>query len=297
MQHVSPIVSIATTAPAPNFIQSFPSDGAFEAAKGSPAANGDYYYNSVLDTIRLHSGGQWRSVELGPGVRSVSSAATVSRFDRVLLCDASGAAFTVTLYDPTTVGIVTITKTDSDYKKPVTISDGSFSTTLNTQGESVKFASDGSAWHVIGRRIPSFWTAYTPEATWVDNTSTYGHWKRAGDSGLFQLGLHVTNAPTSATLRMKLPSGMEIDTARLLFQSSNEQTTKLGEGSIRDAGASTYAAAVMYFDTTTVTLQLVTVSTLIVDLNSVVNEATPMTWANGDSLVASFCVPILGWNG
>lgn len=67
---------------------------------------------------------------------------------------------------------LTITKTDSDVTKIITIDgnasetiDGATTTTLNTQYESVTLYCDGSNWTIQNRKIPSGYQSYTPTIT------------------------------------------------------------------------------------------------------------------------------------
>lgn len=64
MPTVNALVSIGTTANAGQ-IQTHASDGAYVAAKGSAAADGDYFYQTTDDVIRLFANGAWQSVAAG----------------------------------------------------------------------------------------------------------------------------------------------------------------------------------------------------------------------------------------
>ena len=87
-----------------------------------------------------------------------TAAYTITTDNRVILCDATSAAFTVTL--PTAVGIegreFTIVKTDSSVNA-VTV-DGNGSETINgattkalsSQWDKVTVVSDGSNWVIVG---------------------------------------------------------------------------------------------------------------------------------------------------
>lgn len=61
----NPAVYVATTTNA-TYLNSYASDGAFVAAKGSSASNGDIYYNSTYDAFRGYQGGAWDFIKRGP---------------------------------------------------------------------------------------------------------------------------------------------------------------------------------------------------------------------------------------
>ena len=56
----NPLVQLATTLNVTS-ISSYASDGAFEAAKGSSAASGDFYYNTTTSKVKVHNGSAWVS--------------------------------------------------------------------------------------------------------------------------------------------------------------------------------------------------------------------------------------------
>lgn len=93
---------------------------------------------------------------LKPQVVTIAGAYTATDLDSVILCDASGGGFTVTLPDAATVKgkVVTIKNIGSsgtvviDGNGSQTI-DGSATVSLSTQYHFRKIASDGSNWHVI----------------------------------------------------------------------------------------------------------------------------------------------------
>jgi hypothetical protein len=141
----------------------------------------------------------------------------------VIPCNATGGAFTVTLY--TAIGNsgrkITVKKTDSSFNA-VTIDanstetiDGALTLLLSTQYESVTLVSDGSNWHVEVRRIPSAFTSYTPTFTgWGTATSIAFWWRRVGDSIQIQ-GKFTCGTPTGVEARVSLPSGLTSDSTKI----------------------------------------------------------------------------------
>ncbi len=119
----------------------------------SPSA-GDLTRNGDALNYETSAGG---TTNLIPTVISKTGAYTIVDSDRVVVCDASGGAFTITL--PAASGrtgrIYHIKKTDSS-GNAVTIDgnasetiDGSTTVAISTQFDSLMIISDGSNWHII----------------------------------------------------------------------------------------------------------------------------------------------------
>jgi len=71
-------VVIGTSLTASTALQSFASDGAFVAAKGSAAAAGDIYYNTTENAFRAYQGSAWGFLRRGPLLSYASDAAYVT---------------------------------------------------------------------------------------------------------------------------------------------------------------------------------------------------------------------------
>lgn len=232
---------------------------------------------------------------------------TVTSSDDLILCDSSGGAFTLTL--PTAVGIggrvYKFRKTDSTFAtaNAITISagastiDGSSSTTLNTQYETLEIISDGSNWHVVRRHIPSNFISYTPDwynfATQptIGNGSISGTWRRVGDSmqGFYRInwGSTTTNG-TGGLFTFGTPSGITIDSSKLPISIGNT----CGTGAFYDSSANqSYVYATSISTSTRFYLYMTAVAAA-----NLITDSTPVTPANGDSLAFNFFVPITGWN-
>lgn len=102
----------------------------------------------------------------GANVATASGAYTIATADDIVLANATGSAFTVTL--PSAVGIegkvVTVKKTDGTYNQ-VTVSgtiDLHSRKFLSTLNESITLVSDGTNWKILNRTIPQFEVPYTP---------------------------------------------------------------------------------------------------------------------------------------
>lgn len=188
-----------------------------------------------------------------------------------------------------------IRKTDSTFNA-LTLS-GGISTTLNTQGEAIKIHSNGTSWAIIQRVIPSVWTAFTPTGSWIANTTYTGMWRRIGDSIQVQARLALAGAPTSATLTVNIPSGLTIDTAKLLSTTAFEQPLPGSVCTPRDAGTRSYTGGVWYSSTTAVQPFWIQDNGSDVIQAQTITEAIPFTFGNTDTVVLSFMAPISGWNG
>lgn len=258
----------------------------------------------VDDSIQTYRAtvNQIKDYVLNAGLPSVVSKTTTylaTVADEIILADVSGGAWTLTL--PTAVGNTgqefTIKKTDSDFTEALTIDgdgsetiDGSTSTTLNTQGETLKIVSDGTNWEILERRIPGEFVAYTPTCTWVTNTTCAGYWKRVGDSIIVNVKVSTSGQPNDATLEVNVPGGMLIDTTKQAESSTSGRTGLLGFSHINEDGGQQYDAYFTLTDTNTLRCRYS-------DTGGAVTRTAPLTWGADDDLTGTFTVPIQGWNG
>ena len=181
-------------------------------------------------------------------VASISSATTASGTVDLYLCDTSGGAFTLTL--PTASGITgkvyQIKYTDSGFANALTIDgdgsetiDGSTTTTLNTQGETLKIVSDGTNWQILSREIPSILQVYTPTFTSFGTVSSSSiSFERIGRF-IHVNGRVNSGSPLAAIASMSLPTGLNIYTTTkstsnlyLLGQAGRNVATTLNNFSI-----------------------------------------------------------------
>lgn len=135
------------------------------------------------------------------------------------------------------------------------------------------------------------WVSYTPTMTWVSGATVGAYWRRVGDTLEVTGRVSVNGGVTAAELTITIPSGLAIDTAKLI---STTRLDNLGEARLRDDDATAvYDGLVRYFSTTSVTIlgQSTAGSS-----NSVLNSTAPFTWANNDTVTFEFKVPIVGWS-
>lgn len=233
-----------------------------------------------------------------PTVASKTGNYTTVADDNLLTGDSSGGAFQFTLIAAATVGAgkrQIFRKTDTSFNA-ITISDGTLTTTLNTQNETVEVYSTGSAWFVLRRDIPSVWISFTGSGSWSTNTTYAARWRRVGDTMEMQYNVVVSGAPNSTNLTVNLPSGTTIDTAKLASTGTIGGTSvqTLGWAQLSDVGVRAFQGHATYSGSSS------NVAATYSDPAAVANnvtQASPFTWAANDSISLRIFVPITGWNG
>ena len=150
---------------------------------------------------------------------------------------------------------------------------------------------------VLDRRIPSIWTAYTPTGTWSSNTTYTGFWRRVGDSIQVQIRLVLGGGgPDAVTLTANIPSGITIDTAKLVSSTSAQRPAFLGSsGSIFDASSGTVYLATAAYSSTTAVAYFLTDSSGTYASYTPVDASTPVTFAGSDAITLNLQAPITGW--
>lgn len=139
----------------------------------------------------------------------------------------------------------------------------------------------------------SDWVSWTPTGSWSTNTTYTGYWRRNGGDVEVQFKVATSGAPTSANLTVNLPSGLVMDTSKIVETAENS----LGWLRGRDEGTGSWSGWLKYNNTTSVTCNYITVSSANDNIAlGVVTQAAPMTFANTDYLVGYFKAPIVGWS-
>ena len=141
--------------------------------------------------------------------------------------------------------------------------------------------------------------AFTPTGTWSTNTTYTGLYSREGEYANIEWLVTLAGAPTSAALRVNLPTGLTINTAKLVDSSSIAKLD--GDGEVLDTGVARYIISSHYSSTSAVELRYHAVTThsgtAPVLLNSQVTDTTPFTMGSGDKVIARVRVPISEWAG
>lgn len=211
----------------------------------------------------------------------------VSFLDKYLFGDASGGAFTFTIplggVEPGRE--IIFQKTDTSFNA-ITITNGIFTTTLNTEGETIKIVDNNSTWKVLDRHIPMKYTAYTPTFQGFGTPSSVDcQWARNGKN--IQLFIEFQSGTNTAVeARIGLPTGLTIDNSVIVSPT------------IQSLGLliSSYASGSVWGITGTGTDDHIKVTRL----TGGVNQTTPINgdgFGNNERLTFTTSIPITGWNG
>lgn len=222
-------------------------------------------------------------------VVSKTTTYTATTSDDVILVDTSGGAWTLTLYAASgnSGKILTIKKTSSD-TNTLTIDanasetiDGTTTTTINSQYESLKIICDGTNWHILERKINSNWVAYTPTITGLGTPASHSFYaRRVGDT--MQVKFILAAGTTDASLvSFTLPNSESIDSNKI------GGSTVVGK---YNANATTWNGCIfkgasnslVYFGA---------------DGTAYTSGYSGNNFANGTTFGGYFEVPISGWKG
>jgi hypothetical protein len=287
------------------------------ATPSNPAAGKNkLYFKADEKLYSLTSGGTETQVGASPSALAVTSKTanyTATGTDDVILVDSSGGDFTITLPAAASNSgkVFYIKKTNTGCADKVTIDgnasetiDGATTTTVNTEGETLVIVCDGSNWKIIERRIPSVWTAYTPDWTGsvtnptIGNGTLEGWWRRVGDSIEIQVNMKVGSTSTIAAgdLYYATPTGATVDTSKVAGWSDG--LIVAGRCEVLDAGTLVYVGHLTMFDSTRFALQIERVNGTDNQVSAGYYGGTnPFSMTTNDQHVFhTFHIPISGWN-
>lgn len=247
--------------------------------------------------------GSWVSkTVLSVTSKTTTYAATSS--DDVILCSTAGGAWSLSLpaAASNTGKVYRVVKTTSDFTA-LTIDpnstetiNGSATTTLNTQYETLVFISDGSNWVVLEREIPTLVTSYTPTITGAGTVSgNTAKWARFGDFIEIK-GDFTAGTPTAVALKIDLPSGLSLDSGKLLTTKANFLGLAVCSTSGSRTLAGTGAGPHLIID------DLGTSATGVYYAQAIINSSplTPVLGnallSSGDRITYTFRAPVSGWN-
>ena len=137
------------------------------------------------------------------------------------------------------------------------------------------------------------WQAWTPTGSWSSNTTYTGVYKRVGDMGFFQVKVLTSGAPTSASLTVNLPTGLSIDTTKLMHTGTNENP--IGWAMVQEEGVSKFEAVIFYNSSTSVAVRYNDDGAGGLNYGNV-TQAVPITFLANDFVIMSFQVPIANWS-
>jgi hypothetical protein len=229
---------------------------------------------------------------------------TATASDDVILCSASGGAFTITLpAAASSTGLhLVVKKTDSGFNA-VTIDgnasetiDGATTKKLSTQYESIEIVCDGSNWHIVRRHIPNLRQTFTPTGGWNTNVTYTGSWWREGNHLCVEGHIACTGAPNAVDASINIPNSLTIDTALL---SATSHPLSFGTCVYFDAtggtGSGLFTGEVLYLSSTTVQLYGNEDNSATNNDLRKVTATDPVSFINTDKLWFEFKVPISGW--
>lgn len=150
-----------------------------------------------------------------------------------------------------------------------------------------KFKNDLSEWVVINS--DSDWIGFTPTGSWSTNTTYSGRWRKEGQHAVLRYKLTLAGAPTSATLTVNLPSGIQIDTSQL--PSIADYAVFPSTGRALDTGVNSWTVFANYHSAQGTTAVRLTHS----ENYSPLTQSAPATFGNTDTIEVEFRIPVLGW--
>jgi hypothetical protein len=136
------------------------------------------------------------------------------------------------------------------------------------------------------------WQSFTPTGSMSTNTTYTGRYRRVGDSIQVNANVAWSGAPNAVNLTVSIPSGLTIDTTKMVPGTGVATSGIFGTGAGTLAGASKQVL-VSYNSTTSV---IPTIQTSLTGSASAVTATSGGTIQNGDNLSLTFQVPILGWS-
>jgi hypothetical protein len=232
---------------------------------------------------------------LNGAVQSKTTTYTALMSDSLILCDASGGAWTLTY--PTAVGcagkIISAKKTGSDFNAITFAGTGMTSNKLMFPGESVSFISDGSNWQQLGSRGATPTVSFTPTGAWNTNVTYTGRMQKDGEFLEVWFKVACTGAPNAVQLFVNIPNSWTIDTSRMI------DTSQINVGWSRglDSGVSSWSGECFYGTTTTVGVGFRKVTSASnSDTNDTVAQTLPFSWGASDTLTGYFRVPITNFS-
>jgi len=231
-----------------------------------------------------------------PTIATKTGAYTLVANDNLVTGDSSGGIFTLTLPAAAAGNSgkrYSIRKTDTSFNA-ITVTDGTLTTTLNTQNEAIEVYSTGSAWLVKDRYIPSVWTTFTPTGAFTTTTTYTGRWKRVGDSIVITYNLAFAGAPNSVSFTLNMVSGLTIDSADY----PSTVNKRMGTGFYYKFGTELYPINLVYSSTSVIGVNAEGSAATYVTGGTPATQAIPATLANQDTInITTDPIPVSGWNG
>lgn len=169
--------------------------------------------------------------------------------------------------------------------------------TTNTANYQIYFDSFrvGPSKYVYGTPITD-WESWTPTGSWSANSTYTGMRRRVGDTLELQFQVTTTGAPTSATLEFNLPTGLTMNSSKVLAQAGDNDFPTLGYCNFLDAGVAIFNGVLGSSDLSTKLTPKVSSTGGTYAANTTVTQAVPFTFGNTDGVTCYAWIPINGWS-
>lgn len=272
---------------------------------GLTRKQGTIVFDTTTNAPKYDDGSALQSFGGGAGGGLTPTATKTANYTAVsgdlVLCDASGGAFNVTLPTATNGHYVAVKKSNGDSSfNAITIIgtiDGVSNTTINTFGETIYLVANGTEWKVTYRHIPSVWTAFTPTGSFNTAVTYTGSWKREGANLRQRVLMSFSGNPNSVNCDVNLVSGLTIDSTPFLATTSN-RTPLDSTGTFFDGagGTTPYQAKAVYNTSSNVYIHYLA-ATGSFAYNANFTDTSPYSIASGDFVLIEFTAPISGWKG
>lgn len=143
--------------------------------------------------------------------------------------------------------------------------------------------------------------SYTPPVCSWTNTTCTGMWSRDGENIILKVKAAATGVPASGSLHIGFPTGVALDTAKVLLV--NNTLLIKGSGEVAKNSSGLYYSAVPYINPATSTAYLLFTTNSIGAFTGTqfpngndVTPTIPFTWANLDSVEGDIVFPVVGWS-
>lgn len=268
----------------------------------SVCTNGQIRNDSADSKYKLCLGNAWTILAANPIIQSKSTTYTILISDDIVFGDSSGGTFTFTL--PTAVGndgkVITIKKIEASFNA-ITIDgnasetiNGSATTTLNTDNETIKIVSDGSNWEILSRNFETAWVAWTPTGLHTANVTYSGYYRRLGQDIELNVKVAFSGAPTpTGVFTLNVPAGLSIDTTVAIGETNN---ITFGKGNALDVGSTDqYDLQTRITNSSSFTFRTPDINATYLLNKDELSQASPYAVASGDIWYFRIKVPISGW--
>ena len=226
-----------------------------------------------------------------PKFPAKTGAYTLTTSDDGATFDATGGAIAATL--PTAASsknkILFLTKIASDVSlNAITVSDGTFTTTLNTAGESISVWSDGSAWSLIQRTVPSILINWSPTLAGLGSCTNVTFKGRRQNNRFVGEWCLTTGTVTASTATGTWPAGITPSGDITNLGSLGGQIVGVAGDNV--AGANTmYIVGIPGSGTFNFTMR----SASFTDMQAIAGSSMTQ---NTTSRQGQFSFPVTGWN-